>query len=544
MAASLIARSLTISRGPHLLVVDADLTLAPGVRMGLVGRNGVGKSTLLLALSGQLDPDSGSVDLAPREATVGLLAQEPERSSRETVRRFIDRRTGVLDAQRALDEATEDLAQGQPRADDRYSSALDRWLGLGAADLDARIAVTASDLGIAERLLDQPTASLSGGEAARCALASVMLSRYDILLLDEPTNDLDADGLDRLESWVLTLDAPLVVVSHDRTFLERTITEVAEIDEFTHRVSVFAGGWAAFRSERELARVHARRRFDTYDEKRRQLRRRAQREREWAAQGRARVRRTDEPDKNIRQFKLDQTEQLAGRAARTERAIERLDVVDEPRDPWVLRFRIPTVGRSGDLVAELHEVTIDRGSFRFGPVTARMNVGDRIALVGANGSGKTTLIDLLAGRLTADGGRLTLGASVVVGEVEQARQRLVSDRPLLDVVGAETGLALVDTRTLLAKFGLSADHVHRPSSSLSPGERTRASLAVLMANGANVLVLDEPTNHLDVEAIEQLESALEGFEGTVVLVTHDRALLDNVRLDRRWEMIDGQLTQL
>ena len=544
MAASLIARSLTISRGPHLLVVDADLTLAPGVRMGLVGRNGVGKSTLLLALSGQLDPDSGSVDLAPREATVGLLAQEPERSSRETVRRFIDRRTGVLDAQRALDEATEDLAQGQPRADDRYSSALDRWLGLGAADLDARIAVTATDLGIAERLLDQPTASLSGGEAARCALASVMLSRYDILLLDEPTNDLDADGLDRLESWVLALDAPLVVVSHDRTFLERTITEVAEIDEFTHRVSVFAGGWAAFRSERELARVHARRRFDTYDEKRRQLRRRAQREREWAAQGRARARRTDEPDKNIRQFKLDQTEQLAGRAARTERAIERLDVVEEPRDPWVLRFRIPTVGRSGDVVAELHEVTIDRGSFRFGPVTARMNVGDRIALVGANGSGKTTLIDLLAGRLTADGGQLTLGASVVVGEVEQARQRLVSDRPLLDVVGAETGLTLVDTRTLLAKFGLSADHVHRPSSSLSPGERTRASLAVLMAHGANVLVLDEPTNHLDVEAIEQLESALEGFEGTVVLVTHDRALLDNVRLDRRWEMIDGQLTQL
>ena len=154
MAASLIARSLTISRGPHLLVADADLAVAPGVRMGLVGRNGVGKSTLLLALSGQLDPDSGSVDLAPPQATVGLLTQEPERSSRETVRRFIDRRTGVLDAQRALDEATECLAQGQPRADDHYSSALDRWLGLGAPDLDARLAVTASALGTAERLLD------------------------------------------------------------------------------------------------------------------------------------------------------------------------------------------------------------------------------------------------------------------------------------------------------------------------------------------------------------------------------------------------------
>jgi ATPase subunit of ABC transporter with duplicated ATPase domains len=511
--------------------------------MGLVGRNGVGKSTLLLALCGRMEPDSGSVDLAPSQATVGLLAQEPERSTGETVRHFIHRRTGVLDAQHALDAATECLALGRSGADDRYSAALDRWLGLGAADLDARIAVTASDLGIAVRLLDQPMASLSGGEAARCALASVMLSRYDILLLDEPTNDLDIEGLDRLESWVLGLDTPLVVVSHDRTFLERTITEVAEIDEFTRRVSVFAGGWAAFRSERELVRMHARHQFDAYDEKRRRLQRRAQREREWAAQGRARVRRADEPDKNIRHFKLNQTEQLAGRAARTERAIERLDVAEEPRDPWELRFRIPAAGRSGDVVAELHDVTIDRGSFRFGPVTARMDAGDRIALVGANGSGKTTLIDLLAGRLAPDGGQLTLGASVVVGEVEQARQRLVSDRPLLDVVTAETGLTLVDARSLSAKFGLSADHVRRPASSLSPGERTRASLAVLMANGANLLVLDEPTNHLDVEAIEQLESALDGFEGTVVLVTHDRALLDNVRLDRRWEMIDGRLTQ-
>jgi ATPase subunit of ABC transporter with duplicated ATPase domains len=189
----------------------------------------------------------------------------------------------------------------------------------------------------------------------------------------------------------------------------------------------------------------------------------------------------------------------------------------------------------------LDEAVVERPGFRLGPLSVVVEAGDRIALAGANGSGKTTLIDLLTGRLGPDRGSVRRGGSVVVGEVEQARGTLTVDDELLDVVGAATGLPLVEARTLLAKFGLGADHVHRPAVSLSPGERTRASLAILMANGANVLVLDEPTNHLDVEAIEQLESALAGFDGTVLLVSHDRALLDNVEITRRWRMEKGVL---
>ena len=543
MPASLIARSLTVVRGPFVVLDDIDLTLAPGHRVGLVGPNGVGKSTLLGALAGRVELDRGSVDLAPRTANVGLLPQEPERSVTETVREFLARRSGVAGAQTELDTATGALASGESGADDRYSDALDRWLALGAADFDARVGEVWHELGLADRLLDQPMITLSGGEAARSSLASLLLSRFDVFLLDEPTNDLDLDGLDRLERWILGLDAPVLLVSHDRSFLRRTITDVVEIDHHSHRATWFAGGWESFLAERDLAQQHARERFDEYDNKRSALQQRAQREREWATQGLAKAKKSGETDKNIRSFKVNQTEQLAGKAARTQKAAERLEAVDEPREAWELRLTIPTVGRSGDVVATARGAVVDRGSFRLGPIDLDLRVGDRVALVGPNGSGKTTLISLLLGRLRPDAGTAALGASVVVGEIEQARSALLGDESLLDAFAASTGLLGAEARTLLAKFGLGAEHVHRGASTLSPGERTRASLASLMANGANLLVLDEPTNHLDLPAIEQLEQALDTFAGTVILVTHDRDLLDRVRLTRTLMLTGGGVSE-
>ena len=446
-------------------------------------------------------------------------------------------------AQRDLDAATVALADGAPGADDTYAETLDRWLALGAADFDARVAATWSELGLDEALLDQPTLTLSGGEAARSSLASLLLSRFDVFLLDEPTNDLDLDGLERLERWILGVTAPVLLVSHDRTFLERVVTDVVEIDHHTHRAERYAGGWSAYLAERELARLHAQERFDDYEARRSALAQRSQREREWATQGQSKVKKSGETDKHIRHYKINQTEQLAGRAARTQKAIERLDAVEEPREPWELRLTIPSAGRSGDIVATARAATVERGGFRLGPVDLDLRVGDRIALVGANGSGKTTLIGLLLGRVVADTGTAGLGASVIVGEIEQARSELLGDESLLDAFTVATGLSAGDARTLLAKFGLGAEHVHRRAATLSPGERTRGSLALLMANGANLLVLDEPTNHLDLPAIEQLEQALDTFPGTVILVTHDRALLERVRLTRTFDVVDGTVTE-
>ncbi len=541
MVASLHATALRLVRGKRTILDSVDVTVDPGHRVGLVGPNGVGKSTLLAVLAGILAPDHGRVTRRPSNATVGLLAQEPERGH-EDVRHFVMRRTGVLAATAELDAATDALANASPGSDERYDTALQRWLALGAADAESRLDGVWADLGLDASVLHRPMAALSGGEAARAGLAALMLARYDVLLLDEPTNDLDLDGLERLEALVLALRAPCMIVSHDRTFLRRTVTDVVELDEFTHRAARYGGGWDAYLAERDLAREHAQRAYDEFDAKRSDLLARAQREREWATQGLSRVKKdTSEKDKHIRNFKVNQTEQLAARAARTERAIGRLEAVDEPRTAWELRLQLAVAPRSGQLVAELQRAEVSRGEFHLGPVDLVVASGERIVIEGPNGAGKSTLLAALLGEAMLDAGVQRLGPSVVVGRLEQFRGQLDVEATVLDAFLQATGFTVSEARTLLAKFGIGAGHVGRATASLSPGERTRLVIALLQARGTNCLVLDEPTNHLDLAAIEQIEAALETYPGTVLLVSHDRALLANVRRTRTLRVAGGQL---
>ena len=524
-------------------MLDAiELSLHPGDRVGLVGPNGVGKSTLLRVLAGQDVPDRGRVELQPPSATVGLLEQEPERRAGESARASIARRTGVAGAQREFDAATADLSAELPGAGARYEAALERWLALGAADLDVRLGEVCDELGIEVGVLEREMQVLSGGEAARVALAVILLSRFDILLLDEPTNDLDLAGLERLEHFVLATRAPLAVVSHDRAFLERTITDVVELDEFTHRARLYRGGFLAYLAERELARQHAWEAYATYADKRGGLQERAQREREWATQGVAKARRTPaDNDKNRLHARVSASEQLAAKAASTDRMLERLPEVEKPRESWDLRFAIAEAPRSGAVVVAADGLAVRRGTFTLGPIDLEIAFGERIGIVGRNGSGKSTLIGALFGELEPTAGRVSRGASVVTGRIDQARRRFEGAETLLEAFVAESGMTSVDARTLLAKFGVDAARVGRRAGTLSPGERTRALLALLQGRPVNCIVLDEPTNHLDLAAIERLEQALQGFGGTVVLVTHDRRLLEAVSLTRVLELRDGRL---
>ncbi len=543
MPASLHVRSVSLALGARHILTEVDLAVHGGQRIGLVGPNGTGKSTLLRVAAGLLMPDTGAVAVTPPSASVGYLAQEPERSV-ELVAAHLARRTGVHAAQAELDASTAAMAGGEPGADDRYSAALDRWLAIGAADFDVRVGEVWAELALDERLVGQDTRSLSGGEAARVGLAVVLLSRFDVLLLDEPTNDLDLVSLERLERFVDDAAQPIVVVSHDREFLRRTVTDVAELDEFTHRLTVFAGGYDAYLREREVARRQAWAAWEEYDSKRSGLAGRAQREREWATQGLSRAKKApDDNDKHIRSFKISQTEQLAGRAARTEKAIERLDPVEQPREPWELRMTIASAPRSGTLVAELDQAVVRRGDFELGLVSLQIEYGERAVIVGPNGSGKSTLLGALLGDLPLVSGRQRLGSSVKIGRLEQLRGQFAADATTIDAFQAAAGLLTGEARTLLAKFGIGAAHVHRPITSLSPGERTRLVLALFMAQGSNCLVLDEPTNHLDLPAIEQLEAALDTFDGTVLLVSHDRVLLDRVRRTRTIEIAGGQIVK-
>jgi ATPase subunit of ABC transporter with duplicated ATPase domains len=541
MSAALHARSLFLALGARHLLTDVEITVDPGQRIGLVGPNGVGKSTLLRVIAGLLPSDRGSVVLSPATANVGYLPQEPERLD-ETVLEYLARRTGVADANFALHDATDALAAGSPDAADDYSDALERWLALGAADFDSRVGEVWADLGLGAPLLEQRMPSLSGGEAARAGLAALLLARFDVFLLDEPTNDLDLDGLARLERFVNGLGAGCVIVSHDRTFLQRTVTHVVELDEFAHTATRYSGGWDAFLHEREVARQQARQAYEEYDAKRNTLAGRAQREREWATQGLSKAKKKpDDNDKNIKAFKINQSEQLAGKAARTEKMMERLDVVEEPREGWQLRLVIKSAPRSGNVVARLEKAVVEQGDFVLGPVDLQIDFGERVVIEGPNGAGKSTLLRALLGETPLTSGAQWRGPGVVVGRLEQAREQLQDADTVLEAFMAATGMLVPEARTLLAKFGIGAEHVHRPAASLSPGERTRLVLALLMANGSNCIVLDEPTNHLDLPAIEQLEQALATFEGTVLLVSHDRSLLANITRTRTLRLEAGRV---
>jgi ATPase subunit of ABC transporter with duplicated ATPase domains len=539
MSATMIARDLAAGHGDRTLFTGLDLVVAPGDVIGLVGVNGAGKTALLRTLAGLRRVESGAVSLSPPTANVGYLPQERDRRAGETVRDFLARRTGVGPAQAAMDAAAEALARGRPGADDEYAAALDRWLDLGGADLDER-AQQVPGLTVP---LDHPMTALSGGQAARAGMASLLLSRYDVYLLDEPTNDLDLDGLARLEEFVTGLRAGTVVVSHDREFLARTVTAVLELDLAQQRVNLFGGGYAAYLQERETARRHARQEYEQYADKRGALEDRARMQRGWLEHGVRNARRkAKDNDKLGRNVRAESTEKQAAKARQTQRMIERLDVVEEPRKEWELRMEIAAAPRAGAVVATLRDAVVRRGDFVLGPVTLQIDWADRIAITGANGSGKSTLLAALLGRIPPESGSARLGPGVVIGEVDQARGLFLGDQPLIAAFGAAVpGAADADVRTLLAKFGLRAAQVLRPAGTLSPGERTRAALALLQARGVNLLVLDEPTNHLDLPAIEQLESALAGYRGTLLLVTHDRRMLSAVETTRHLEVADGKV---
>jgi ATPase subunit of ABC transporter with duplicated ATPase domains len=542
MTATLVAKGLAARHGDRPLYSGLDLTVAPGDVIGLVGVNGAGKSTLLRMLAGLSTAESGTVAISPPTATIGYLAQEPDRRPLESVRQFLGRRTGVTAANDAMQAAAQALACGAQGADDDYSHALERWLALGGADLDGRADAVAADLGLTVDL-DHAMTELSGGQAARAGLASLLLSRYDVFLLDEPTNDLDLDGLARLEAFVQGLRGGTVVVSHDREFLSRTVTRVVELDLAQQQIRTYGGGYAAYLEEREVARRHAREEYDRYAETRAGLEERARSQRAWMEKGVRNARRKQpDHDKIGRGFRVETSEKQAAKARQTERLIERLDVVEEPRKEWELRMEIAAAPRAGAIVASLRGAVVRRGRFQLGPVDLQIDWADRVSITGANGAGKTTLLGALLGRIPLDAGHAALGPGVVVGEVDQARGAFLGEEPLMSAFGAAAGgMATADVRTLLAKFGLRAAHVLRPAATLSPGERTRAALALLQARGVNLLVLDEPTNHLDLPAIEQLESALASYPGTLLLVTHDRRMLAAVATNRRVEMADGRV---
>ena len=476
-------------------------------RVALAGPNGAGKTTLLRALMGEVSLEGG--DLAwERGARVALHDQRPPATSERPLREYVLAGTAdLVGFERELRELEARMAAGdhERRTMSQYASVQARLEHAGGYDWRDRAASVVRGLGFSDADLDRPLSTFSGGELTRASLARALASQPDLLLLDEPTNHLDIETLEWLEGMLATIDAGVILVAHDRWFLEAVTTAVLELDR--GRSVFFPGKWHLWRREQAARAQHAARTAERDAAKIAQLERFVER---FGAKN-TKAKQAKSKEKQIERIKAGRAETASG-----------------PRRSLGFEFLKPV--RSGRVVVEAEELDLRAGDKELLHEAAfALERGEHIALIGPNGSGKTTLLETILGRREPAAGRVRLGHSVEPAYFSQHEAELDERGSVLDAAVAATGLRRPEAQKLLGRFLFSGWEAHeKPVSALSGGERRRLALALVVASGANFLVLDEPTNHLDLESRESLEDALAAFPGTVLLVTHDRALLDAV----------------
>ncbi|HEY63166.1 MAG TPA: ABC-F family ATP-binding cassette domain-containing protein [Caldilineae bacterium] len=518
----LIARDLAKSYGALDVFQDVNVRIERGDRIGLVGPNGQGKTTLLKVLAGIEPPTTGEV-MRARSLRVGYLPQiPPDPGSRTLYADLLDIFHDLREQAEALRSLERRMAQTSDEEElerllTRYGKLQAQFEWAGGYEYEFRIRRVLSGLGFEEAEFHQPLSHLSGGERTRALLARLILEEPDLLLLDEPTNHLDLDAIEWLEETLLQWKGALVVVAHDRYFLDRVATRIWEMNH--GRVTAYRGHYSHYVVQREQRLEHQRREWE--------------KQQEYIAKTEA----------FIRRYKAGQRSREArGRLRRLER-FKRQEAIERPKEDPRIRLEITTDLRSGDLVMATEGLVVgyDPAAPLFRCPDVEIRRGQTVALIGPNGAGKTSFVRTILGEIPPLEGKIRLGASVKVGYLAQGLANLKPDQSALEaILEVAPDLTPEQARRFLGWFLFSGDAAFQTIGTLSGGQRSRVALARLSLLGANFLILDEPTHHLDIESQEILQEVLARFPGTVLLVTHDRYLVEALAT-HVWELRDGRL---
>jgi ATPase subunit of ABC transporter with duplicated ATPase domains len=508
----IVASGVELRAGARLLLADASFQVAEGDRIGLVGRNGAGKTTLCRTLAGESQPATGAIR---RSGTVGYLPQDPRTGDLEVL--ALDR---VLSA-RGLDEVRSQLARAEHQMSDpdpniaerairRYGNLSDRLAVLGGYAAESEAASLTASLGLQDRVLHQPLGTLSGGQRRRIELARILFGGSQTLLLDEPTNHLDADSIVWLRDHLKSFRGGLIVISHDVQLLSDVVNKVFHLDANRSVLDVYSLGWKGYLDQRET------------DERRRKRERVNAERQATALQAQA--------DKmRAKATKARAAQSMTKRAQRLLAGVEAERAHDK-----VAKLRFPTPVPCGKTPLVAEGISKSYGSLEvFTDVNIAVDRGSRVVVLGLNGAGKTTLLRILAGVEPPDTGNVTPGHGLRLGYYAQEHETLETERTVLENMrSAAPMLTDSEQRKVLGSFLFSGDDVDKPAAVLSGGEKTRLALALLVVSGANVLLLDEPTNNLDPASREEILSALRGYQGAIVLVTHDEGAVEALSPER------------
>ena len=534
----LTTHNLKKAYGLNPILQDITFSINSGDRIGLIGPNGSGKSTLMRLLVGQEKPDKGNISLNPPDLRIGYLAQGFDADESLTISELVHQQIGDPEL---LEQELATLATklGNNPDDAQLQEAYDQTLSrLSQTDFSQTDTILDA-FNLDEHLREQPISVLSGGQKTRLAMALLLIDGPQLLLLDEPTNHLDIKMLEWLEIWLNSFNGGVFIVSHDRTFLDRTVNRIISLDPTTHTIKEYAGNYTdyleAFVKEQE-------KQLSAWKDQEYEIRRMKQDIARTREQSMSVERSTTPRQPNVRRIAKKVMNKAKSREKKLERYLESDERVEKPKRSWQMKLELDNAPHLGKDVLSLTELSV--GYDGFDPLLAHLNLhlmaGQRVVLTGPNGSGKTTLLRTIAKKIRPLSGDIHLGASVRLGYMSQEQDTLDPTLNAVETIRQITEMNQTETRSFLHYFLFTGDDSLRPTNELSFGERARLSLAQLVASGCNLLLLDEPINHLDIPSRTRFEEALAQFEGTILAVVHDRYFIEHFA-NEVWEVEDGKI---